>query len=216
MGLLVFCQFSQNLKECLVEALYLAITLCMIRSHLAFLNAKSGAELICKLGGEVPTSIAQELSWCTKHGNEPVIKDFGHCLGSFILGYKGHCITCEVVSYDKDILYPGWLVEFHISLNTCKIHVHKLQQHICPDGAQWSLWDCTFKGATPLTAPHHGFAILCHIWPPELFLGRAECPQLTLMSCISVDAIQSNPMLVCWHNKGMDTLHFSLGGGIQI
>ena len=74
MGLLVFHQFSQHLKECLVEVLYLTITLHVIRCSSAFLNAKSRAELIHELGGEVLTLIAQELSWCTKHGNEPVIK----------------------------------------------------------------------------------------------------------------------------------------------
>ena len=97
-----------------------------------------------------------------------------------------------MISDNKNILHSRGLVELHVHLDVCEIHVHKLQGCVCSDGTQQSFRKGHLESTAMLTPPDHSFTILDQRWPPESLLGESQCSSLTLMSSIPMNTVQSN------------------------
>ena len=121
-----------------------------------------------------------------------------------------------MIGDNKNILHSRGLVELHVHLDACEIHVHKLQGHIHSDGTQRSFWNGPLKGTAMLTPPNHSFTILNQHQPPESLLGESQCSSLTLMSSIPMDTVQSDIALVHRYYECNHTLCLSFRGHIQV
>ena len=121
-----------------------------------------------------------------------------------------------MIGDNKNILHSRGIVELHVHLDACEIHVHELQGHIHSDGTQRSFWKGPLKSMAMLTPPDHSFTTLNQRRPPESLLGESQCSSLTLMSSIPMNTIQSNMALVRRHHECGHTLRLSLRGHIQV
>ena len=121
-----------------------------------------------------------------------------------------------MIGENENILHSRGLVELHVCLDVCEIHVHELQGHVRSDGTQWSFWNGPLEGVAMLTTPNYSFTILDQCQPPESLLGESQCSSLTLMSSIPMNAVQSDMVLVRRHHKCGHTLHLSFRGHIQV
>ena len=65
-----------------------------------------------------------------------------------------------MIGDNENILHSRGLVELHVHLDACEIHVHELQGHVHSDGTQQSLWNGPLKRTEMLTPPDHSFTIL--------------------------------------------------------
>ena len=121
-----------------------------------------------------------------------------------------------MIGDNKNILHSRGLVELHVHLDACEIHVHELQGHIRSNGTQQNFWKGPLISTAMLTPPDHSFTILDQCRPPESLLGESQRSSLTLMSSIPMNAVQSDTALVRRHHKCSHTLRLSFRGHIQV
>ena len=121
-----------------------------------------------------------------------------------------------MIGDNENILHSKGLVELHVCLDACEIHVHELQGHVHSDWTQRSLWNGLLKGAAMWIPPNHSFTILDQRWPQESLLCESQCSSLTLMSSIPMNAIQSDVALIRGYHKCGHAHHLHFRGHIQV
>ena len=103
---LILHKFIYYSKECMVESFHLTITLCMIHSHMAFLDPKCSTQLLHQSGGAVCTAVAQQLSRHAKYQYEPLIQHFGDGLCNLV-----SCHHCQCISHEVSVMTRMFLMQ---------------------------------------------------------------------------------------------------------